>query len=180
MKKFTFTCRRPGCDVVKERYESQRRSLDGTYCSRQCKSIHQKDILKGVANPNFRHGNHVYGIICECGALKDFRSIACALCSNVGFSVGGKPTVEEQLGVSTTKKRRQNMRRLVLKEELLAYRCAVCDNDGTWQGQELMLHLDHINGNPLDNNLSNLRFLCPNCHWQTPTFGSKNKKGRVV
>ena len=38
----------------------------------------------------------------------------------------------------------------------------------------LVLQLDHINGDYRDNRLENLRLLCPNCHSQTETFGSKN------
>lgn len=67
-----------------------------------------------------------------------------------------------------------------LKERLLAanlleYKCAICGNTGEWNGQKLILQLDHINGNHMDHRLSNLRFLCPNCHSQTTTFSGKNK-----
>jgi len=43
-------------------------------------------------------------------------------------------------------------------------------------GKTLSLELDHINGINNDNRLENLRFLCPNCHSQTTTYGSRNQQ----
>jgi len=37
------------------------------------------------------------------------------------------------------------------------------------------IQLDHIDGNAENNNLNNLRLLCPNCHSLTSTFGSLNR-----
>lgn len=39
--------------------------------------------------------------------------------------------------------------------------------------------LDHVNGDPMDNRLENLRILCPNCHSLQPTHRALNsvKKG---
>lgn len=73
-----------------------------------------------------------------------------------------------------------SMRRIVIKDNLIKYACAICGNDGTWLNQKLVLQLDHINGNASDNRLENLRFLCPNCHTQTTTFGNKNKMKRTT
>ena len=42
------------------------------------------------------------------------------------------------------------------------------------------MELDHINGVNNDNRLENLRFLCPNCHSQTSTYGSKNKDVSII
>lgn len=56
--------------------------------------------------------------------------------------------------------------------------CAVCRIPPMWENKPLTLQVDHIDGDS-DNNLpSNLRLLCPNCHSQTDTFGSKGKGSR--
>ena len=64
----------------------------------------------------------------------------------------------------------------VLKENLIPYVCALCGIGGVWQGKELTLTLDHINGDHTDNRLKNLRFLCPNCDSQQETYCGKNKR----
>lgn len=66
-----------------------------------------------------------------------------------------------------------NLRKLLIKFKLLPYECQECALLPAWRDAPLSLHLDHINGDRYDNQLSNLRFLCPNCHSQTPNFGGK-------
>lgn len=40
--------------------------------------------------------------------------------------------------------------------------------------KKVPIQLDHIDGDSDNNNLNNLRLLCPNCHSLTPTFGRLN------
>ena len=54
------------------------------------------------------------------------------------------------------------------------YKCAICGLS-SWNNKDIVLILDHIDGNPDNNNPSNLRLVCPNCDSQLPTFKSKNK-----
>lgn len=70
--------------------------------------------------------------------------------------------------------------RRALIESGIEHKCACCGNNGIWNKVKLVLHVDHIDGNPLNNLKENLRFLCPNCHSQTETFGSKRlKKAKI-
>lgn len=70
----------------------------------------------------------------------------------------------------------RNLRHRLINEKLLPYICKNCGLEPFWNGVELLLELDHISGFNNDNRLENLRFLCPNCHTQTPTYRSKNPK----
>lgn len=66
------------------------------------------------------------------------------------------------------------VRRRVLADKLLIYECSFCKVGPEWRGAPMVLDLDHIDGDRKNNELSNLRFLCKNCHSQTETYGSRN------
>ncbi|GAA2289718.1 hypothetical protein GCM10010149_40760 [Nonomuraea roseoviolacea subsp. roseoviolacea] len=68
--------------------------------------------------------------------------------------------------------------RRALREAGVPYACAACRIDGTWQGKPLTLHVDHMNGNWLDNRLEIVRFLCPNCHSQTDNYAGRGKASK--
>jgi 5-methylcytosine-specific restriction endonuclease McrA len=56
----------------------------------------------------------------------------------------------------------------------LDYKCGICGLR-EWNNKEISLQLDHINGDSSNNNIDNLRFICPNCHSQTPHYAGKNR-----
>jgi hypothetical protein len=67
-------------------------------------------------------------------------------------------------------------RRLLLRaltESGVQYKCKECGIGPEWLGKPLTLEVDHVDGNRSNNSKRNLRFLCPNCHTQTPTYGRK-------
>jgi hypothetical protein len=68
----------------------------------------------------------------------------------------------------------ERLRRYILDLGVMPYECGICGQPPEWNGKELVLPMDHINGDPTDNRLENLRFLCPNCHSQTETFAGRN------
>ena len=77
------------------------------------------------------------------------------------------------------------MRTYNLKARLFAdgykeVKCESCGIEDTWNGKDIVLELDHINGDRKDNSLENLRILCPNCHSQTKTFRGRNHKKHKV
>ena len=80
--------------------------------------------------------------------------------------------------LSTQPHGRRWERALVLRRALISigvkHVCASCGTLPVWQGKPLTLQVDHVNGDKHNNQRENLRFMCPNCHSQTDTFGSKN------
>jgi 5-methylcytosine-specific restriction endonuclease McrA len=72
----------------------------------------------------------------------------------------------------------QQLRRYLI--ETYGGKCMICG----WDKKNVVtkrtpIELDHIDGDSSNNDLSNLRLLCPNCHAIQPTYKALNKgKGR--
>lgn len=68
------------------------------------------------------------------------------------------------------------LRLRLIRKGVKEHRCESCGLS-VWLGQPIQLELDHIDGDHKNNELSNLRLLCCNCHAQTHTWrGRKLKK----
>jgi len=87
------------------------------------------------------------------------------------------------MGKAHSEKRKQewlngatNVDRATLRKFLAedrGYKCEVCFIE-SWNGREIVLQVDHINGDPSNHSQENIRLICPNCHSQTDTFGKRN------
>lgn len=70
------------------------------------------------------------------------------------------------------------LRKRLIKEKIKENKCESC-NLSEWLGLPIKLELHHIDGDHSNNNLNNLKVLCPNCHALTSTFRGKNIKGAI-
>ena len=68
--------------------------------------------------------------------------------------------------------KRSTLLTAIKNEGSLEYKCSIC-GIVEYNGKPIILHIDHIDGNWRNNLIINLRFLCPNCHSQTDTYGFK-------
>lgn len=71
---------------------------------------------------------------------------------------------------STTK-----VRNALFKRGIKEKKCEKCKNT-EWLGNPIPLEVHHIDGDKTNNELKNLRILCPNCHYFTDTYKNKNVK----
>jgi Zn finger protein HypA/HybF involved in hydrogenase expression len=90
------------------------------------------------------------------------------------FNLTKKIPIKNILVEHSTYKNIARLKIRLIKENIFEYKCNECGNEGEWNGKNLKLQLDHINGIRDDHRKENLRFLCPNCHSQTETFAGKN------
>lgn len=110
----------------------------------------------------------------------DYTHIKLGRNSNKGrvFKRDTKETFIEKL--KSRKRLYGNDRDKLIKFDIIPHdKCSECGQDRTWNNKPLTLQIDHIDGNPKNNNPSNLRFICPNCHTQTKTFCIGNKTKHI-
>lgn len=67
---------------------------------------------------------------------------------------------------------RATIRKYIAEER--GYKCVEC-GISSWNGKSITLQVNHKDGNASNHNFDNVELICPNCHSQTETFGSRNR-----
>ncbi|MBA3867936.1 MAG: HNH endonuclease [Anaerolineae bacterium] len=100
---------------------------------------------------------------CSCGNTKNRQNKYCTKCA--------QKHVYQRISTTEQAKTDRSRKRIVIEEK--GYQCSVCGIT-SWMAEPIKLELDHIDGNADNNQINNLRLLCPNCHSQTDTYKSAN------
>jgi len=103
-----------------------------------------------------------------------YRSLPQETKDKMNWAKGKSLTPNEEIFTENSLYANELVKGRIVKDNLLEYKCVKCGID-SWCGETIVLDLDHINGDNRDNRLSNLRYLCPNCHSQTDTYKGRNK-----
>ncbi len=96
-------------------------------------------------------------------------------CNHICAQEGWYKTVTLPLileGKISVKKSKPSLVRFLTERD--GYKCSEC-NVSEWFGKLMILDIDHVDGNNENDLPNNLRFLCPNCHRMTPTWGNKKR-----
>lgn len=67
------------------------------------------------------------------------------------------------------------LRLRLIKEGFKKHQCECCNLE-TWLNMPISLELHHIDGDTMNNEISNLQLLCPNCHSLTENYRGRGKQ----
>jgi len=144
-----------------------------TFCNKSCSAIFNnirgKNLLNGD-KPIFE--NIGYETTCAyCGSIvKRTRKI------KVGVNIFCSHEHQNLYYTKYKIEEKQHIKPSTLRHYLIetrGYKCEECKLT-EWMGKPIPLDSHHIDGDSKNNDPSNLKLLCKNCHGQTDNYGAKN------
>ncbi len=97
---------------------------------------------------------------------------------NKGLIIGPKRPIEDYLS-NKYPIGSHSLRLKLISEKIFEPICSDCKGS-VWKNQPIPLELDHIDGNHQNNDINNLRLLCPNCHALTENYRGRSLRLKHV
>lgn len=134
------------------------------FCDHSCSaSFVNRDIQR-----NYCSGKYIKKMCIVCGTVTKNEKF----CSQKCFKKFEWDSIKKEIevtgkisGLSTGKK---------YLKEINGNKCSICGLS-EWNGKEIVLIMDHIDGKSDNEFINNLRLICPNCDSQLPTYKGRNK-----
>jgi hypothetical protein len=156
-------------------------SEDRKFCSLSCAAkknnkLYVKRVKNNLVNINDTEKcNHIEKQNNNClNCNKEVNNTSKKYCNNNCFQeYRKKKTIDLIETGDTTLSSRQYKNYLI---EKYGNKCMECGwGEKNPKSNTIPIELEHIDGNSSNNNLCNLKLLCPNCHSLTPTYKGANK-----
>lgn len=159
------------CKECEKPLTYQQAKLKNTFCSSKCSKKYWDSHSKRTGR--LKENNHC--IVCGNKTSRGSRKYCSLKCQSEKRQIDFYSDVENKGEIPTFKGGCPNSKaiRKYLKHRD-GWACSICHNT-EWMGKKITLHADHIDGNSNNNKLVNLRWVCPNCDSQLPTYCGKNK-----
>jgi hypothetical protein len=146
------------------------KSANRKFCSSSCAISYYNKINKlkhGLYTKDRKSVKHCE--ICEQEIVKNVR-LKSRFCSHECQQKFRKNEKEKEI-LNGSVKYIKTLKKYIINRD--GKKCKIC-GISEWKGKNILLVLDHVDGDSNNNFPSNLRLLCPNCDAQTDTFAGKN------
>ena len=141
--------------------------------------LEKRELIEKLISEHASHAEIARQLSCKVDTLKSYLK-------KMGIDYAGNQGTKHLTGTSTYVPASEylyngsaitsyKLKLKLIREGIKEYKCEQCGLT-EWNGKPAPIELDHIDGNHYNNELSNLRILCPNCHAQTDTHCRKNQK----
>jgi hypothetical protein len=150
------------CKVCSSIIEYEHRNVK-KFCSQSCSSVFNNKIrIRNVKNKTNNISNCLH-----CGKI-GIRKTYCSLqCQGKQSQKNTNLKIESGNKVGPVQFKRY-------LSEKRGHKCEMCALS-EWGNKQILLVLDHIDGNSDNCSLENLRLICSNCDTLTPTYKGRNK-----